>query len=358
MLISSVLGIGQQQLQSLLQTKLANVIAIRIMEKAIELDVQYFEDDEFYDKLQRANRESSYRPYQIFWQMVTIGSECVTLVSVIAVLLYWNWWLGLLIVLAPLPSVASQIFYGQQSYKIERERTQQRRRLSYFQSLTTNAQSVKEIRLFRLGNHFLGQYKQLYNDFYKVDSDLLKRETRALVPCTILTNVASAGAQIYAISITIATGHIGFLAGYMQAIAVLQHTVESLLWGVSQLYQNNLFVSSLFEFLDVAPSKLTNGKRAVPERLQSGIEFRGVSFCYPDTAEMVLQDLNLFLKAGECVALVGHNGAGKTTLVKLLTRLYEPTAGAKFLDGVALEGYDTLGVRRRMCASFPEFFGL
>ena len=228
MLISSVLGIGQQQLQSLLQTKLANVIAIRIMEKAIELDVQYFEDDEFYDKLQRANRESSYRPYQIFWQMVSTGSQCVTLISVVAVLLYWNWWLGLLILLAPLPSVASQIFYGHQSYKIERERTQQRRRLSYFQFLTTNAQSVKEIRLFRLGDYFLGRYKQLYNDFYKVDSDLVKRETRALVPFTILTNLTSAGAQIYAISITIATGHIGFLAGYMQAIAVVQNTVEAL----------------------------------------------------------------------------------------------------------------------------------
>ena len=52
----------------------------------------------------------------------------------------------------------------------------------------------------------------------------------------ILTNVASAGTQIYAISITITTGHLGFLAGYMQAIAVVQHTVEALLWGVSQLY--------------------------------------------------------------------------------------------------------------------------
>jgi len=264
MLVSSVLGIGQQQFQSLLQTKLANAIAIQIMEKAIELDVQYFEDDEFYDKLQRATSESEYRPYNIFWEMVTIGSQCVTLVSVVAVLLYWNWGLGLLILLAPLPSVASQIFYGQQSYKIERERTQQRRRLSYLQFLTTNAHSVKEIRLFRLGDHFLGQYKQLYNDFYKVDSDLLKRETRALVPFTILTNVTSAGAQIYAISITIASAHIGFLAGYMQAIAVVQHTVEALLWGVSQLYRNNLFVSNLFEFLDVTPHQIANGKRAIP----------------------------------------------------------------------------------------------
>jgi ATP-binding cassette subfamily B protein len=355
MLVSAVIGICQRQLQSLLQTKLVNVIAVRIMEKAIELDVEHFEDDEFYDKLQRANRESSYRPYQIFWGMVTFASECVTLVSVVAVLLTWNRWLGVLILLAPLPSVASQIFFGHQSYKIERERTQQRRRLSYYQSLTTNAQSVKEIRLFRLGDYFLGRYKQLFHEFYKVDSDLVKRETRALVPFTMLTNIASAGAQIYAISLTIASGQIGFLAGYMQAIAVVQHTVESLLWGVSELYENNLFVSNLFEFLDVDPHKIASGKRTVPERLHSGIEFRGVSFRYPGTSEMVLQDLNLFLKAGECVALVGHNGAGKTTLVKLLTRLYEPTAGQIFLDGVPLEEYDTLDIRRHMSVIFQDF---
>src|SRR5207237_3644739 len=115
--------------------------------------------------------------------------------------------------------------------------------------------------------------------FYKVDSDLVKRETRALVPFTILTNLTSAGAQIYAISITIATGQIGFLAGYMQAIAVVQNTVEALLWGVSQLYENNLFVSNLFEFLDVAPYKIATGKRDVPERIQSGNEDSGVGIC-------------------------------------------------------------------------------
>jgi ATP-binding cassette, subfamily B, bacterial len=355
MLLSSLLGIGQQQIQSLLQTKLANTIAIQIMEKAIQLDVQHFEDDEFYDKLQRANRESSYRPYQIFWQMVTIGSQCVTLISVVIVLLSWNWWLGLLILLAPLPSVFSQIFYGHQSYKIERERSQQYRRLSYFQYLTTNSHSVKEIRLFRLGDLFLGRYKQLYNDFYKVDSDLVKRETRAIVPFSLLTNIVSAAAQIYAISFTIATGHIGLLAGYMQAIAVVQHTVESLLWGVSQLYQNNLFVNNLFEFLDVPANKIITGKRQVPERLQIGIEFRNVSFCYPGTTEMVLEDLNLILKAGECVALVGHNGAGKTTLVKLLTRLYEPTTGKILLDGIPLEEYDTQDIRRHISVIFQDF---
>jgi len=175
------------------------------------------------------------------------------------------------------------------------------------------------------------------------------------VPFSLLTNIVSAGAQIYAISFTIATGHIGLLAGYLQAIAVVQHTLESLLWGVSQLYQNNLFVSNLFEFLDVPAQKIGNGKRPVPERLESGIEFRNVSFCYPGTTEMILEDLNLFLKAGECVALVGHNGAGKTTLVKLLTRLYEPTSGKILLDGVPLDEYDTQDIRRHISVIFQDF---
>ncbi|HKV57825.1 MAG TPA: ABC transporter ATP-binding protein, partial [Ktedonobacteraceae bacterium] len=215
--------------------------------------------------------------------------------------------------------------------------------------------SVKEIRLFRLGGYFLGCYRQLYNEFYLVDSNLVKRETRALAPFTIFTNIASAGAQVYAISITIASGQIGILAGYLQAIAVVQSTVESLVMSISQLYQNNLFVSNLFEFLDVAPHAIQSGKRAVPECLQKGIEFRGVSFSYPGTSSMVLRNLNLFLRAGECVALVGHNGAGKTTLVKLLTRLYEPTAGQILIDDVPIEEYDADDLRRHVSVLFQDF---
>src|SRR5438067_12469934 len=143
--------------------------------------------------------------------------------------------------------------------------------------------------------------------------------------------------------------HLAILFGLLQGGLML---VSSVL-GIG--HQNNLFVSSLFEFLDVAPSNIANGKRAVPERLQRGIELRGVSFCYPGTTEMVLQDLNLFLKAGECVALVGHNGAGKTTLVKLLTRLYEPTTGKILLDDVPLEEFDIFDVRRHISVIFQDF---
>jgi len=352
---SAVLGIASQQLQTLLMLRLTNNMSIQVMEKAASLDVQYYEDDESYDVLQRANNESGYRPYQIFSQLTMLGSQIVTLISVVAVLVSWNWWLGLFILLAPLPSVGSRFFYGRRGYLIERERAPLRRRLAYFQFLVTHAYSVKEIRLFRLGTYFIDRYKQLYHDFYVVDSRLSRQESLIMIPFTVLTTAVAAGAQIYAIALTIATNQPGFLAGYIQAISVVQGTMQSLLDGVAQLYQNNLFVNNLFEFLDTPLSQIKSGTRKMPERLAKGIEFRGVSFAYPGTRTEVLHDLNLFLQAGECVALVGHNGAGKTTLIKLLTRLYEPTAGYILIDDIPLAEYDLDDVRQHISVIFQDF---
>lgn len=105
----------------------------------------------------------------------------------------------------------------------------------------------------------------------------------------------------------------------------------------------------------MSPSSIKSGKCKMPERLRKGIEFREVSFSYPGTSIEVVHNLNLLLRTGECVALVGHNGAGKTTLVKLLTRLYEPTEGHIFIDDIPLEEYDLEDLRRHISALFQDF---
>jgi ATP-binding cassette, subfamily B, bacterial len=355
LLCGALVEVVSEQVQSLLMLSLSNMISLKIMEKAVSLDITHFEDDECYDKLQRANSESGYRPYQIFYQMTTLASQVVTLISVVVVLLSWNWWLGLFILLAPLPSVWSQFFFSRREYLIERGRTPLRRRLSYFQFLVTHASSAKEIRLFHLGNYFIERYKQLYREFYAIDSRLARQQMLALIPFIFLANAVAAGAQLSAIAITIATDQLGFLAGYIQAISTVQSTMQSLLMSLAQLYQNNLFVNNLFEFLDTPASRIKGGTRRVPARLKKGIEFRSVSFTYPGTTQEVLHNLNLVVRAGECVALVGQNGAGKTTLVKLLTRLYEPTAGQILLDDIPLEEYDLDDLHQHISALFQDY---
>ncbi|HLZ61027.1 MAG TPA: ABC transporter ATP-binding protein [Ktedonosporobacter sp.] len=319
------------------------------------MGVEHFENPELQNTLQWAAEESGYRPYGIFGMLVNSCFELVRTISVVLVLFSWNHVLGLLLLLAPFPAMVTRIIFGNRRYQMERERTQQDRLLHYVHELLTESKAAKELRLFRLGKHFVQRYQQLSEQFYQVDSNLARKETMVQAPFTALTNAVSAGAQIFAIGLTIASGQIGLLAGYMQAIVIVQDSVEALSRSISEISVNHLYLGNVYEFLDFSPPPMKEGTKLVPERLSQGIEFRGVSFRYPGTQEMVLKEADLFLKAGECIALVGQNGAGKTTLVKLLTRLYEPTEGQILLDGIPLEDYDLQDVRRHISVIFQDF---
>jgi ATP-binding cassette subfamily B protein len=95
---------------------------------------------------------------------------------------------------------------------------------------------------------------------------------------------------------------------------------------------------------------------AVPERLSDGIRLEHLSFAYPGTDRLVLDDIDLHLPAGRVVAVVGENGAGKSTLVKLLCKLYEPTEGRILLDGQPLSRMPTESWRIRIAGAFQDFF--
>jgi ATP-binding cassette subfamily B protein len=107
---------------------------------------------------------------------------------------------------------------------------------------------------------------------------------------------------------------------------------------------------------DYAASLVASADQPVPSRLADGIRLEGVSFAYPGTDRLVLDDVNLRLPAGTVVAVVGENGAGKSTLVKLLCKLYEPTAGRILVDGVALARMPADEWRSRLAGAFQDFF--
>jgi ATP-binding cassette subfamily B protein len=115
-------------------------------------------------------------------------------------------------------------------------------------------------------------------------------------------------------------------------------------------------MSNLFSYLELEP-KMTRPThpQVVPARIHRGFEFRDVSFQYEGSEQWALHGVNLIIRPGEKVALVGRNGAGKTTLIKLLTRLYDPSEGQILLDGVDLREYDLADLRRRIGVIFQDF---
>ncbi|WP_455354545.1 ABC transporter ATP-binding protein [Streptomyces sp. SYSU K217416] len=348
-------GIGQNYLEALLQYRMANRISTDIMEKAVHLQLEHFEDPATYDALQRANREAAYRPYQLFSDLIAVVSHAVTLVSVAAVLLSWDPWVALAVLCAPIPSVLATMFYSRMTWKVENERAADRRRASYLQYLVTNDRTYKETRLFSLGSFFLDRYRRMIGRFYAVDRSLARKQSTANALLGLFSVAASGGAVLFAVGSTVESGQIGQFAGYVAAITVVQASAQSLFAGFGELYEHNLFLGNLFTFLDTPERTLRSGSRPFPERLTHGIEFRDVTFSYPGGSAPVLEDFSLTLPAGRCVALVGQNGAGKTTLVKLLSRLYEPDSGRILIDGHPVEAYDLEQLRRSIGVIFQDF---
>ena len=122
------------------------------------------------------------------------------------------------------------------------------------------------------------------------------------------------------------------------------------------MYEANLFLTNLFDFLAFEPEiRPDPGSREVPKPVRDGIELHNVNFTYPGVREPVLRGINLKVNVGETVALVGANGAGKTTIVKLLTRLYDPSAGRVTIDGIDMPEYDVASVRSQIGAIFQDF---
>ncbi|MGH3813497.1 MAG: ABC transporter ATP-binding protein [Pseudonocardiaceae bacterium] len=351
-----LLSVVRAYLETLLQYRIANDVQLQIMEKSVRLELRDFEDSDTYDKLQRANREAAFRPYQVLTNLTSVASNFVALASVSAVLLSWDVRVALAVLLAPVPSMLANLFYSRMGWRIENDRTPDRRRTTYLQYLVTTDRTFKETRLFDLGPLFVQRFRELVTRFYSVDRRLEGRQAVATGLLGMLSVVAVGGAILLAVQTTVASGQVGQFAGYVAAIGLVHSSVQALFGGLAQLYEHNLFLENLFGFLELPQRRAPAGrKRPLPAVLTKGIEFRNVSFTYPGTSNAVLAGLDLFLPAGQCAALVGPNGAGKTTLVKLLARFYEPTGGSILIDDVPIEEYDSDDLRRHIGVIFQDF---
>jgi ATP-binding cassette, subfamily B, bacterial len=135
-----------------------------------------------------------------------------------------------------------------------------------------------------------------------------------------------------------------------------QSAVSAALSAVSGLYEDNLYLSNLFEYLEQPVGRgSANGHRLIGPDPGDGIRFEDVEFVYPGATSAALSGIDLHVRPGESLALVGQNGSGKTTLIKLLTRLYEPTRGRIMLDGLDLKEWDETALRQRIGVIFQDF---
>jgi ATP-binding cassette subfamily B protein len=349
----------QMLLDRIMNARLEYALSRRIMDKAARLDLHYFEDAEFYDKLQNAQREIGFRPIATVTNSFKLAQYVIVLVSTLFLLLALSPLVTLILFISTLPTFIIQLRYSKFRFRITDWRAPEARRSQYLQTLLTSDTSIKEIKLFGLADSLLKRYDELFNKAYREDLKLGVRQTVLSTFWSVLATLSFYGAYGWIVWHTLSgVITIGSMIFYIAVFRQAQSAFQGSFSEINQLYQGTLYMKNLFSFLNLKPvveDRAISASQPKPAYPRPGIEFRNVSFRYPNKNEWVLRGLNLYIAPGQKLALVGANGAGKTTLVKLLTRLYEPTEGQILLDGVDLRHYDLAELRQRIGVIFQDF---
>ena len=334
----------------------ANQISVRLMRHAARLDLYQFENPEFYDRLERARRQTTGR-IGLLPQIFQVVQDAFTLVSLAAALLVFSPLLVLLLVLSVLPSFLGATHYAALEYSLLFRQTPERRLLDYFRYLGASDETAKEVQMFGLADWLVERFRRISNRFYNENKRLSVRRGISGATLSILGTLGYYGAYIsillQAVTGAITIGSLTFLAG---SFARSRDLVESILNNASTVFSQALYLKDLFDFFDIEPTIVSppNGLK-VPETVKQGYVFENVGFRYPESEKWAIRRVNFVLKPGERIALVGENGAGKTTLTKLIARLYDPTEGRILLDGVDLREYDLDSLRAGISVIFQDF---
>jgi len=341
--------------QSILRVLLGNEINVMILEKALTLELAHFEDAEYYDKLVRARREASSRPLSLVVKTFDLLRDTIALITIGVFLFQFSPYAVLLLGLAGIPAFLVEAKFSGEVFRIQRRRSAERRMQIYLEMVLTREDGVKEVKLLKLGKLFLDRYVEIFRKIYKEDRNLVIRRG---VWGYVLGLLASAAFYF-------AYGWVGFaaIAGlisigqmtmYIAQFRLGQSAVTNSLTSINGMYEDNLYLSNLTEYLDhQVPEQ--NGEGTEGPDLEDGIRIENVSFSYPGSDVPALKNVSMHIKPGESLAIVGENGSGKTTLIKLLTRLYTPTDGNIYLEGMELGDWDIEILRQKIGVIFQDF---
>ncbi len=343
-------------LDGLLGDLFANHTSELLIRQAARLDLVQFEDATFYDKLERARKQTTGRTI-LMTQVLTQLQDLVTVLFLSVGLVAFNPWLLLILLVAIVPSFLGETHFNERSYSLSRSWTPERRELDYLRYIGASDETAKEVKIFGLSGFLAQRFRELAHRFYQQNQQLAIRRALWGSLWSGVGTLAYYGAYGFIVLETIAgvlsVGDLTFLAGSFNR---MRNLLQGILTRFSRIADGALYLQDLFDFLAIEPEMpLPQVPQSVPQPIRKGFVFENVGFRYRNSDQWALRHVSFHLAAGEKLALVGENGAGKTTLVKLLSRLYEPSEGRILLDGVDLREYDPLELRQAIGVIFQDF---
>ncbi len=355
-ILSDILNRGITLLDSLLGDLFSNQTSVELIRHAAKMDLSQFEDHDFYDKLERARRQTTGRTV-LMSQVLSQVQDTITLFFLGAGLVAFNPWLIVILLLAIIPSFLGETHFNQHTYSLTRSWTPERRELDYLRYIGASDETAKEIKIFDLADFLGNRFEKLADAYYLANKKIATKRAIWGSLLSGLGTLAYYGAYLFIIIQTVSglitVGTLTFLAGSFKS---MRNMLQSIMNRFSKIAEGALYLQDLFDFFAIEPIIVTlENHQAFPKNIQTGFTFENVSFKYRNSEKWAIRNLSFHLKKGEKLALVGENGAGKTTLVKLLARLYEPTEGRILLDGIDLRNYSLTDLRKNIGIIFQDY---
>jgi ATP-binding cassette subfamily B protein len=355
-IVSDLMNRGITLLDSLLGDLFANRTSVELIEHAARLDLYQFEQAEFYDKMERARRQTTGRTV-LMSQVLTQMQDIVTVLFLAGGLIAFNAWLILILIVAVIPSFLGETHFNQRTYSLTRSWTPERRELDYLRYIGASDQMAKEVKIFNLSGFITRRFADLSDRYYHANRKIAIRRAAWGSALSAIGTLSYYGAYVFiitqAVGGIITVGTLTFLAGSFER---MRNRLQGIMNRFSRIAEGAMYLQDLFEFFEIEPTITTPpNSLPFPEAIQQGFVFENVSFKYPNSENWAIRNLSFQLRPGEKLALVGENGAGKTTLVKLLARLYEPTEGRILIDGVDIREYSLLELRNNIGIIFQDY---
>jgi len=330
-------------------------ISSLIHSHATRLGLRFFDDPVFYDRLSRAARDISWRPAAIAADMIILLRGVISFAVMAYILRTFGIIPLAILVVLFLPVLLIRFRNSSRVYEARKSVTVATRQATYFSWLMTGEKPAREIRLFGMGDYLEKLFRHWFGAARKPELEAAGKNAVMDSLASVIKVAAFAGILVYAtgsfLHSKITAGELAmYLVAFRQALVYLRDAVS----GYSGLAENRLFLQDLFYFLDMEGSMPGSG---IPP--DSGafkeLEVENASFTYPGVSAPALENINLKIRKGERVAIVGPNGSGKTTLVKLLCRLYDPDSGRILLNGNDASSLDPEMYRRLFSVVFQNF---
>ncbi len=331
-------------------------VSIEVMRHASQLDLQAYEDPVFYDRLERARVQATDRLGMI-QSLGRLFQQVLTTVVLSAAILFYSPWLLLLLIACLIPAFLGESHFAFLNYAKNYRQTPVKRELDYLRQVGGSKEAAKELKLFGLADFLTGRFIMLSNKIFDENLVLFRRRLWAVSMLSMVSTGGYYGCYVWVIYETaIGAFSIGTLSFLTQSIINASNNISQIFSTLSSIADQALFLTDLLAFFEMRPT-VTSKPHALPapRPIVDGFEFQDVSFVYPGTERRVLEHLNFRLEPGERIALIGQNGQGKTTIVKLITRLYDPTAGRVLLDGADLRDYDIEDLCKEIGVIFQDF---